>query len=105
MKTTRYIAKCKCCNAHTSELVTPEMMRAAQMFDGWPKTQPEPAGRFRMAGSPRLVCRGCGALVIAKAVAGQFGAKHICNEKCLSSTGHVCNCSCGGKNHGASFAA
>ncbi len=24
-----------------------------------------------------------------------------CNAKCTGSTGHVCECSCGGKNHGA----
>lgn len=26
-----------------------------------------------------------------------------CGAKCLSSKGHVCECSCGGKNHGAGF--
>ncbi len=31
--------------------------------------------------------------------------KHECNEKCMSSTGTVCECSCGGKNHGGSYAA
>jgi hypothetical protein len=26
-----------------------------------------------------------------------------CGSKCLTSKGHVCSCSCGGKNHGAGF--
>ena len=27
--------------------------------------------------------------------------KHKCGARCTSSTGHVCECSCGGENHGA----
>ena len=27
-------------------------------------------------------------------------SKHKCSAKCLSATGHVCECECGGKNHG-----
>lgn len=26
---------------------------------------------------------------------------HVCSAKCVSSRSHVCDCSCGGKNHGA----
>ncbi len=26
--------------------------------------------------------------------------KHKCGARCMSSTGHVCECSCGGQNHG-----
>ncbi len=26
---------------------------------------------------------------------------HKCDARCASATGHVCECSCGGKNHGA----
>lgn len=106
MNATRYTAKCKTCNTYTSELVTADMLRAAQMFDGYPKTQPEPAGRFRVVnGSFCLLCRGCDKAKYAKMVQGKLSLKHECNAKCLSSHGHVCECSCGGKNHGASFAA
>jgi hypothetical protein len=28
---------------------------------------------------------------------------HICNAKCISAQGPNCECSCGGKNHGAGF--
>jgi hypothetical protein len=27
-------------------------------------------------------------------------SKHKCNARCMSATGHVCECECGGKNHG-----
>lgn len=28
---------------------------------------------------------------------------HVCNAKCMGAAGHDCECSCGGKNHGAGF--
>jgi hypothetical protein len=31
---------------------------------------------------------------------GKFVKEVICNSKCTSATGHNCECSCGGKNHG-----
>jgi hypothetical protein len=27
---------------------------------------------------------------------------HVCNEKCMGASKYVCECSCGGKNHGVS---
>lgn len=50
-------------------------------------------------------CRTCGRRMYASAVIGKNSVKHECNAKCQASTGHQCECSCGGKNHGASFAA
>ena len=47
-------------------------------------------------------CQGCGAAKIAKPVLGKFVAGKTCNALCLASAGHSCECSCGGKNHGAS---
>lgn len=29
------------------------------------------------------------------------GSNHKCDARCLNATGHNCECSCGGKNHGA----
>lgn len=29
------------------------------------------------------------------------GSKHKCDARCLNAKGHNCECSCGGKNHGA----
>ena len=104
--TTRYIAKCKSCNCVTSALATAEEMRAVQMYDGFPKTQVMPASPFYYVnGSLVLDCRTCRKPKYAHAVRGKFSAKHVCNAKCLSSTGTVCECSCAGKNHGASYAA
>ena len=35
------------------------------------------------------------------AVRGTFNPDHKCDGWCLNATGHNCECSCGGKNHGA----
>lgn len=28
-------------------------------------------------------------------------SRHKCSARCMNATGHVCECECGGKNHGA----
>jgi hypothetical protein len=30
-------------------------------------------------------------------------SKHACNAKCMGAVGRICECSCGGKNHGVGF--
>lgn len=35
------------------------------------------------------------------ALKAKFSDKHVCGAKCLASKGPCCECSCGGKNHGA----
>lgn len=34
-------------------------------------------------------------------VRGKLNPLIVCSAKCRSSKGHLCECSCGGKNHGA----
>lgn len=34
-------------------------------------------------------------------IEGHYNPKHVCSAKCMSATGGVCECSCGGENHGA----
>ncbi len=105
MKTTRYISKCKTCNTFTSALVTETDIRAAKMHAGYPMTQPKPVGLYEIRGSFVLDCKICHAPKYANPVRGTLTLAHECNAKCLSSHGFVCECSCGGKNHGASHAA
>ena len=45
----------------------------------------------------------CGARINVARVAGKV-SHHVCNAKCMSSTGPACECSCGGKNHGSAHA-
>lgn len=55
-----------------------------------------------MEGGFRTRC-GCGNGITVRSVEGKFTA-HVCNAKCMGSTGPACECSCGGKNHGRAFA-
>jgi hypothetical protein len=100
MTTTRYIAKCKACGCHTSGLSAGQDARRL-------KDDPQRAGAVytHSSGSIVLDCRKCGKPRYAKPVRGKVSEKHQCNTKCLESTGFICECSCGGKNHGASHSA
>lgn len=51
-----------------------------------------------------IACPHCAAVMMVQAVAGVHSA-HECGPKCLASKGPRCECSCGGLNHGRSFAA
>jgi len=43
----------------------------------------------------------CGRWNRAEPVRGTIVSSKKCNALCLASSGHSCECSCGGKNHGA----
>ncbi len=46
-------------------------------------------------------CPKCGTnWVKHNAVLGTFVKTKLCDDRCLNAVSHVCNCSCGGKNHG-----
>lgn len=43
----------------------------------------------------------CGRNRLASPVVGKYNPGKVCNARCQASTGHQCECSCRGKNHGA----
>ena len=48
-------------------------------------------------------CQACGTTEArADQIKGSF-SNHPCDERCTSARGHVCECKCGGKNHGAGW--
>jgi hypothetical protein len=49
------------------------------------------------------VCPSCGRLNLKYSVVRGRVTPHECGSKCLASKGPACDCSCGGKNHGASY--
>lgn len=72
-----WILRCRRCKAHRrldAGTVAPKVNRAAY-----------------------LTC--CGDQMDARPLKGVV-TDHKCNAKCLGSRGHICECSCGGKNHG-----
>ena len=96
----RYIAKCRHCQCVTSGLTEGQNPRRT-------KSDPQRTGAVYTHGMGSIVldCRKCGEARRAFLVRGKFSAKHQCNDKCMSSTGTLCECSCGGKNHGGAYAA
>ena len=92
----RYItkAKCKDCGIFTSVLQTDRI--------GF---EPVDGAVYSWHGHWVLRCRGCKRPKYAHAVAGKLSERHVCGARCMASTGPFCECSCGGKNHGASFSA
>lgn len=96
----RYIAKCKACGCHTSGQT--EGQSALRVKDDPLRTGDVYTHK---SGAIVLDCRKCGAPRYAKLVRGVVSHKHVCGARCMSSTGITCECSCGGRNHGAGFAA
>ena len=99
--TTRYIAKCKGCKTFTSTIASNVNRANAEMgaliFDQ--------TGESGCVGNLAIRCRCCGKARAARPVRGIVNMHRECNAKCMASHGTVCECSCGGKNHGGSYSA
>ena len=97
----RYVAKCRRCNVVTTTLASrvgyADANMGALMIDA--------AGESGTFGAITIRCRGCGVPRAARPVRAIVRREIACNAKCHASTGHQCECSCGGKNHGSSHAA
>lgn len=101
MTTTRFIAKCRYCKAHSSTLATNVNRADAEMGSLFR----DDSGESGTYGGFAIKCRACGKAAPAREVRGVLKPSKLCNAKCLASHGPVCECSCGGKNHGASYSA
>jgi hypothetical protein len=103
--------KCKHCGKATSVLA--ERVFAEWKVNGWREDvfvgeDGEVVGYSYGAGNVtqiRVPCRGCGAQRIARKVLGRVVHDIKCDGRCEGATGHVCDCQCGGKNHGRRHAA
>ena len=102
MNTTRYIAKCRTCKCHTSSLCSGQDMHRAK--DDPRREGPGGVYHHARTGGIVLDCKSCGKPMWAHPVQGKISEKHVCGARCMASTGPSCECSCGGKNHGASHA-
>lgn len=54
---------------------------------------------------PWANCPGCGFPREGKPIEGRLVPDHPCDRRCTGATGHSCECSCGGANHGMDHAA
>lgn len=74
-----WIARCPACKAH-------RRLERGETVDIW-------------GGRPAPHCA-CGRTMTARLLRGHVSPDHKCGARCLASKGHVCECSCGGANHG-----
>lgn len=105
MTTTPTILRCKTCKATARVDVGPD-------FNGFDVAPAAAALLAARGGTPvfgairsldNLFC--CGRRVVRVSVLGTFKPAHKCDARCLSSIGGKCECACGGRNHGAGYAA
>lgn len=60
-------------------------------------------GEFENYWAPARECEACGRHMTAEQITGAFRADRKCDARCTNATGHNCECSCGGRNHGAAY--
>lgn len=51
------------------------------------------------------LCPSCHKMMAFAHLKGRISEVHICDARCMASRGPNCECSCGGANHGKSWAA
>jgi hypothetical protein len=98
----RYNAQCKGCKKKHTALLT----RIDNVATGyaWRSSLGAILTTTKDGYKPSLPCD-CGRIVQFLLVQGTYVAEKKCNAKCLAACGQVCECSCGGRNHGASCSA
>lgn len=99
----RYTARCRC-GAVTSILARSLKLSRAP----WSALKASD-GRYLLRTSQCATwlvvpCRACGTLIDGKPIAGKVKKDVACNAVCTGAKGHSCECSCGGRNHGADHA-
>ena len=57
----------------------------------------------KVARIPEESCQSCGKEMIKKEIKGYTNTEIACSPKCEGATGHVCECECGGLNHGGKW--
>lgn len=54
-------------------------------------------------GDPLGLCPSCGKVMVYGGLVAIKNERVKCDARCTSARGHTCECSCGGKNHGADW--
>lgn len=111
-KVVRYSCKCKLCKAKwTTELSDymatynahePNCPGYSDYFLKRTKGMVRPMTRDRMAAEQYQMACFC---LDRRPIQGRYNAEIKCDGRCMGATGHNCECSCGGANHGKAMAA
>lgn len=100
--TTREIATCKRCKQTRSRLLTTTSERTYRS-DMFAEVNRRVIAQTTDDGSRVHQVDCCGQWLNWQPVKGHYVAERKCDARCVNSKGHVCECSCGGKNHGAGY--
>lgn len=108
MPTQHLIVRCKCSTARVTVEVTEHGSLVGNDANTWVQAalshvyavERLPGGWNRNAG---FYCLSCNRSFRVDAVRGHR-TEHACDARCMASKGPACECACGGKNHGASYA-
>jgi len=99
---TRFItAPCRACGTVASVLAT----RVTVSVSPWSAALTDSGALLALlpADTSRVIVPcACGTLLVGRPVVGKVNEAKGCNDRCMSATRHVCECECGGLNHGAS---
>lgn len=83
----RWMAICRSCDSVMTTMIRPSQLNA-----------------LRARGEEVvLACTYCGQPRKAKPIEGTYSEHRECNDACMFARGPVCDCSCGGANHGGGF--
>jgi hypothetical protein len=106
----RYNGRCKACGFKASFLAIGQVERArANIYRGNTSTMYLDAKgqELEFDNSFLIVPHACpgnfSGRIRLTAVFGTYNSERECNGKCMSAIGNVCECQCGGKNHGGSY--
>jgi hypothetical protein len=69
----------------------------------WWAVHPSTGREYAFEGPPTTPCPECGQHVSGEAIHGVHNDAVPCTAKCVAALGPSCECSCGGRNHGASW--
>lgn len=103
----RQIFNCKACKhteAHEYAVLRVDMYGPGKMYERRIYGRVNAYGRTVKVAEDVIGCPKCSKPMSMAVVQGTV-TDHVCDERCTEAKGHKCECSCGGANHGKSYAA
>lgn len=100
---TTYVGKCKTRGCKSRVRVDIPVSDATYANPMWLRPSVAPASFTAGAVRYGLVCAEHGTWVHVRPLQGHVVEGKRCDGRCTSATGPVCECECGGENHGRSF--
>lgn len=76
----------------------------ARDYDALQRTRMNESGSLVSSSHPaEWRCPSCGSASVDGSTVQGRQSQHVCDARCMCATGHDCECSCGGKNHGKAW--